>query len=219
MANLFQADDPFPAVGPGVSYAEEKAHSAEVDAWLGLRIIEAETKVQDPGDGAQRWLHVPPETFLTPYTELRRMIELCAPAENELVVDLGAGYGRLGFVIERHTRARFLGLELVAERVAEGSLALARFGAKRAELREADLAAPGFKLPPAAWYFVYDYGTRAAIEKTLGDLQILARHQRVRVVGRGRAVRDAIERRHPWLSGVVDPRHHGNFSLYSSSDA
>jgi hypothetical protein len=94
-----------------------------------------------------------------------------------------------------------------------------QFGAARAALRVADLASPEFTPPPAAWYFVYDYGTRPAIEKTLADLQALAREQPVRVVGRGRAVRDAIERRHPWLGGVVSPRHFANFSLYSSSEA
>lgn len=217
---LFRRDDPFPLLQPGeASYGEEKVHSAAVDHWLGIRVEVSEGEIEDPGDGAQRWLHVPVETFLTPYSELRRMLEVVKPTPGSLVVDLGAGYGRLGFVVERHTQARFLGLELVPERVSEGQRALARFGAARAQLEVADLAALDFVLPEADLYFVYDYGTRAAIAKTLGDLRAIARRRPLTVVGRGRAVRDAIEREEPWLSAVVAPEHHGNFSVYRSSEA
>lgn len=216
---LFRRDDPFPLLAEGeASYGEEKLHSAAVDQWLGLRVEESERAIQDPQDGAERWLHVPVTTFLTPYSELRRMVEVVKPAPGSLVVDLGAGYGRLGFVVERHTEARFLGLELVPERVREGALALERFGATRARLEVADLAAEVFQLPPADLFFVYDYGTRAAIAKTLGDLRELSRFRAVKVVGRGRAVRDRIEREEPWLSGVVAPEHHGNFSVYRSRE-
>jgi hypothetical protein len=218
MTLTFRPEDPFPLAPSGTPYEAEKAHAALVDAWLGLATEETEKAVLDPRDGAQRWLHVPAATFLTPYTELRRMLELVAPPPGALLVDLGAGYGRLGFVVEAHSGARFLGLELVPERVAAGARALRAFGAGRAELLQADLAAPEFSPPPADWYFIYDYGTREAIGKTLADLRGLARERPVRVAGRGRAVRDAIEREHPWLGAVVEPRHHGNFTLYASSE-
>lgn len=211
----FDPRDPFP-YPISADYAAEKAHSELVDEWLGLRIVSAEARILDRKDGAQRWMHVPPSTFLTPYTELRRIIEICRPEEQSLVVDLGAGYGRLGFVLERHSKARFLGLELVEERVAEGQQALLRFGAARSELRAFDLSK--MPAPEADLYFVYDYGTRQAIEHTLGELRADSLNRRIRVVGRGRAVRDAIERKHPWLSEVVAPEHHGNFSVYSSAE-
>ena len=215
---VFDPQDPFP-LAPAATYAEEKAHATLVDAHLDLRVAETEALILDPGDGAERWLHVPPATFLTPYTELRRILAVTRPAPGALVLDLGAGYGRLGFVVDRHTEARFLGLELVPERVAAGSRALAAFGATRAELRAADLASEDFTLPAADLYFLYDYGTRAAIHRTLDALRDLARRRLISVVGRGRAVRDAIEREHPWLSGVVAPAHHGNFSVYKSAEA
>ena len=218
MTLLFDALDPFPFAPEGTPYAAEKAHAAAADAWLGLATAATERALAPAGPAAETWAHVGADTFLTPYTELRRMLALVDLKAGERIVDLGAGYGRLGFVVEKHTAANFLGLELVAERVAEGARALARFGAKRAELIQADLARPDFSPPPAAWYFVYDYGTRAAIEKTLRDLRERAKAGPVRLVGRGRAVRDAIERSHPWLGEVVAPRHHGNFSLYVSSE-
>ena len=218
MSLSFQPENPFPYAPAGTPYAAEKAHASLVDAHLGLATEATEKTIRPPPDGAERWLHVPVDTFLTPYTELRRMLGEINPAPGARIVDLGAGYGRLGFVVQAHSKARFLGLELVPERVAAGERALRAYGADRAELRCADLADPAFSPPPADWYFVYDYGTRAAIEKTLRDLRALARGQIVRVAARGRAVRDAIERSHPWLGEVVEPRQHGNFTLYASSE-
>ena len=111
----------------------------------------------------------------------------------------------------------FCGFELVAPRVAAAQAALDRFGAARARMVAADLAAADFSLCAADVYFMYDYGTRDAIEKTLADLRAVARERGVIVVGRGRACRDAIERRHPWLSGVVSPQHFAHASIYRTS--
>lgn len=212
----FSPDDPFPLLelNPGL-YPAAKRHAAAADDALGLRVKEIEARLRDPGDGQQRWLGTHPSVFLTPYVELRAWLARVAPGPGETVVDLGAAYGRLGFVLARHyPEVRFLGFELVPERVEEGRRALARFGARHATLEAADLAARGFTPPPAEIYFVYDYGTREAIEKTLGDLREIAKRKGIRVVGRGRAVRDAIERRHPWLGEVHPPLHEAHYSLY-----
>jgi precorrin-6B methylase 2 len=141
------------------------------------------------------------------------------PAAGQTVVDLGAGYGRLGFVISRHYEGvRFVGYELGAERVAEGRRALRAAGIDPGliELIQADLAAPDYEPIAADFYFIYDYGTRDAIAKTLADLQKLARQRPITVAGRGRAARDAIERGEPWLSQVIPPVHRGRYSIYRS---
>jgi hypothetical protein len=133
------------------------------------------------------------------------------------VVDLGAGYGRLGFVLQRHfPEVEFLGLELVAERVREGQAALQRFGAGNARLVVADLADPAFRVPEAAVYFIYDFGVRAAIAKVLDEMRGIAGRRAITVVGRGRAIRDQIERGHPWLGEVNPPFHRPHFSIYCS---
>lgn len=209
----FDPLDPFPWFAAGVhSYQAEKEHAREVDAWLGLAIEKTEAGVAEI-EGREIWRSHGPDTFLTPVTEIRRMLELLQPKGK--VVDLGAGYGRMGFVMARHfPQAEFLGYEIVRERVDEGNRALRAFGANSARLIEADLR----EVVPAdaEIYFLYDYGKREAIEKTLLDLQRIARRRTVTIVGRGRAVRDRIERKEPWLT-VLAPEHHGNFSIYRSA--
>lgn len=211
----FDPENPFPLAPAGVSYAEEKAHSGLVDNWLGLRIEEVESRLVDPKDGAKRWIGQGAAVFQTPYSEIRRMLSLVKPVG--LVVDLGAAYGRLGFVLAHHfPGTSFLGFELVEQRAAEGNRIMRRHRLTAAKIEVADISLPDFKLPLADSYFIYDFGSRSSVAKVLLDLQQAASKRTVVLVGRGREVRDQVEREHPWLT-VVAPDHQGNFSIYRSA--
>jgi precorrin-6B methylase 2 len=139
-----------------------------------------------------------------------------------LLVDLGCAYGRLGLVVAAgFPRVRFLGFEISPDRVAEARRVYAEWGLDPKQVEQADLAAPDFRPPRADAYFIYDYGTRPSVQKTLEDLREVRRQGAeplppFRVVARGRLSRDLIERGHPWLSQVHAPRHLGNFSVYQS---
>lgn len=125
----------------------------------------------------------------------------------------------MGFVMARHyPDCQFVGYEYVRERAEESQRALLEKGCTRARIECADLADVEIKPCAAAVYFLYDYGSRAAIEKTLFDLQNIARHQTICVVGRGRGSRDEIERRQPWLSQVWEPAHYRHYSIYRSGE-
>ncbi len=216
----FDPENPFPLLPEDEhSYGAEQAHSAIVDEWLGLHteLQEAKLKQQKKDPLEQRWIGLPTQALLTPYTELRRILQQLSLPEKFLLVDLGAAYGRLGFVMARHyPEAHFLGFELEPLRVEEGQKALAKHYCENATLEECDLTSDDFLMPRADAYFIYDFGTRAAIEKSLHDLRELAREQSVLVVARGRAVRDAIEKRHPWLTVIEPPQHFYHYSIYRS---
>jgi hypothetical protein len=72
-------------------------------------------------------------------------------------------------------------------------------------------------LPEADTFFIYDYGSQTAIEKTLNDLRERSLSQPLTVVGRGGATRSLIEKKHLWLSGVTEPEHFRNFSIYRTA--
>lgn len=220
----FDPRDPFPLLEEReLAYAEAQEHAALADAWLDLRAEAVERTLPRgalAGTGQQLWLDLPVRGLLTPYVELRALLARLRPVPGSTVVDLGAGYGRLGFVVARHwPGVSFLGYEYVRERVAEGNRCLAAHGHALARLECVDLSAREFRPGAAGIYFLYDYGTRAAIEKTLQDLRHIARTLPLTVVGRGRASRDAIERRHPWLSQVVPPEHAPHASIYRTRAA
>lgn len=225
---VFDPNHPYPRIPEGAydlrpSLKEAQTHSEQVDTWLGLQTQSIETRLRDQATGAsasnqELWIGLPVQSLLTPYTEIREILELLAPAPGTHVVDLGAGYGRMGFVMGRHfPEVTFTGYEFVAERVEEANRCLVPWNYSQVRILPADLSDPGFQPAPADFYFLYDFGSRAAVEKTLEDLKSIARTRSITVVGRGRRSRDAIERRHPWLSGVVAPQHHGTFSIYRSA--
>lgn len=221
----FDPTDPFPLLVEDVySYADAQEHSAACDAWLGLETelveqqIRARLATRASVSDQQLWTGLPVKSLLTPYTEIREILRRLNPQVGQAVVDFGAGYGRFAFVIGRHyPGVKFIGYEVVPERVEEANRVLHMRGLQFAEMKIADLA--DTKLTPTAadFYFTYDFGTRAAIEKTLQDLKCVALGRAIVVVGRGRASRDAIERDHPWLSQVVAPQHFPHYSIYRSA--
>ena len=172
------------------------------------------------GKQEQNWVGLPSRSLLTPYTEIRETIVRLKPRDGSTLVDLGAGYGRMAFVIAAHfPTLRFVGYELVPERVQEGLKGLERMRArgatlKNVELLKQDLSEQRFRPVEAELYFIYDFGSRAAIAKTLDDLRAIASRRPITVIGRGRASRDEIERKHPWLSEVIEPEHLPRYSIY-----
>lgn len=206
-----------------LDYAQAKLSSETIDAHLGFRQAETEErlerahKLSATARPKQTWLGLPLQSMQTPYAELVEMIAELKPQPGELWIDLGAAYGRLGLALGALApKTRFIGYELVRERVDEGNRILKLAGFANAQLVTQDLADEGFVLAAADCYFVYDYGTREDVERTLEDLKRIARTRAITCVARGRGSRHWIERGHPWLAEVVPPRHCGNYSIYRS---
>jgi hypothetical protein len=113
----FSLQYPFPLVASGVDYESQKSHAAEVDMWLGFRTDEIERGLLKKEAGRELWIGKSVQTFSTPYTELRQMLEEIKPKAGDTVVDLGAGYGRMAHVLARHfPNVKFVGYEFVRER-------------------------------------------------------------------------------------------------------
>ncbi len=225
----FDPSDPFPLLAASAAdYAEAQAHSEKTDAWLGLKTHSTENEItrsqplEKRTPDQQLWIELPVKTLLTPYTEIRDLLERLAPPPGSTMVDLGAGYGRMAFVIARHfPDVRFIGYEYVRPRVLEAQRCLklfcpSAFSSGKISVEEADLSTASFRPAPAEFYFLYDFGSRSAIDKCLHDLRGIARSRAITVVGRGRSSRDAIERAHPWLSQIHAPEHFAHSSIYRS---
>lgn len=226
----FAARDPFPYL-PLLAFSKSEAqtHAAEADRWLTLRVDETERVLatggsRDPARETSRqhqqlWFGLEPRDLQTPYLEIRALLESVLPVSRpQVVVDLGAAYARMAFVIERHfPLARFQGFEYVGERVREARRALSRFGAQRSDVLHVDLTWPQFQIPQADLYFLYDYGTPAAIEKTLHDLKRIALERPITIVARGRVCRYSIESRHAfWLQPADPGAPERTFTVYRS---
>lgn len=227
----------FPALSKGCQLNQSifDQDAAEVDKYFGFQVEEIEKKLLKAAtalrpegnhktwgeaihQGNQSWVGLDPQTLLTPYVELKLMCELLRPRAQDRIVDLGAGYGRLGLVLKAYyPEVYFLGLELVYERVREGSRILQENACERAKLLTQDLMDPAFMLPLADYYFIYDYGKVSHIRHTLDQLSVIAAIKNFKVVGRGLGTRSLIENEYPWLSDVYPVVREKNFSIYSMS--
>lgn len=222
----FRPADPYPLVNlERHTIAEMKAHAAETDSWLGLDtarvedgLAKAGSRARAPGANAEQqrlWFGLDVQSLMTPYCELRFLLEKLRPRPGDHVVDMGAAYGRMAFVLERHfPGVAFTGYEYVGERVAEGLRAFKRQRLVSSRLEHADLTAPGFAPAPAKIYFIYDFGSLKAIEKALYDLRRHAGRAPLTVVGRGRHSRMLIAERHPWLEETHRGEPERGFTIY-----
>lgn len=169
-------------------------------------------------EGNQTWVGLALGTLQTPYQEIKKMCDLLMPVGGEKVVDLGAGYGRMGVVLGLfYPACNFLGFEFVAERVDAGARVFRELGFNQATLLRQDLTSPEFEMPPADYYFIYDYGKVEHIRHTLRQLDQMADRKKFKVIARGQGTRSLIEKEYPWLSQVYRPHHEENFSIYSMS--
>ncbi len=205
------------------NYEEAKTQSVQIDQQLGFSISEVEQrllarqadfKINDQ----QIWSHLSPQVWQTPYSEIREMIDQLDPQDGETWLDLGAGYGRMGIVLGMlRPRVKFVGYELVQERANEGQRIFEKLDLANCILKQADIAAADFELMTAEAYFIYDFGTRKNILAMLERLKEIAKKRNIRVIGRGRDIRQWIGYSHPWLSQVVEPVHFEHWSVYWSA--
>lgn len=224
----FHPSSPFPFVDPAThTYAEAQMHSAEVDRWLGFRLAPIEGALSESGcrlrapegsgEKQELWFGLDPQSLLTPYTEIRYLLEKLNLQSGQTVIDLGAGYGRMGFVVNRHfPGVRFVGYEYVGERVQEAKRLFNLHGLKDCFVQHADLSSSKFIPLSADFYFLYDYGTLKAIEKTLYDLKRIARSRVVTLIARGRHCRYLIDRSHPWLKKAHPLESESRVSIYQT---
>ena len=210
--------------------ADREAHSRELDREIGFKVTEIETdlirrarEVRPEGhlwslgqglhNGSQTWIGLDPETIQTPYDELAEIILNLELTGTEKVLDLGAGYGRMGLVLHAfYPGCQFEGIELVPERVAEGNRI---FEAHQihGHLFVSDLSDPDFILPDADVYFLYDFGELPHIRNILRKLPDQKKFQ---LIARGKGSRNLIDLEFPWLSDVYPVKRFDNYAIYSS---
>ncbi len=206
-----------------VDYAAAKKQAKVLDDLLGYEcdpiedvLFEAnhETLFSSP---RQFWYGLDLQTLQTPYSEIVEMVQHLKPQPEELWLDLGAGYGRMGIVLASLcSQIKFVGYEYVQKRVDEGNRIFKKWNFFFARMKQADLAAPDFELEPADLYFLYDFGSKDDVYKIIKKLQDLALKKPIRVVARGRGVRNWILMDFPWLYDINPPEHFANWTVFRS---
>lgn len=162
----------------------KRKFSSEFDLLLGFRIKKIEETLRTHAlqiksdsffdewgpllhDGAQTWVGLDFQILQSTYHDLYQIFEHIKPRKNETIIDLGAGYGRLGLFLHHfYPETHFLGLELVSERVDEAKRIYHDYQLKNKEMIVSDLSHLT-DLPEGDFYFIYDFGSDEHIKKIL----------------------------------------------------
>lgn len=203
----------------GASYTDQQKHSKLIDNLYGFEIESVEEMMKHRSlakyHDYEIWSGLAPEQLQTPYDELRRVLRDCNFQDGESLVDLGAGYGRVGVILgEKFPNSSFTGIEIASERVVEGNRIFKEFGFINCELIAAE--AQSMDIAAAKVYFIYDFGLPSQIEQTLSKIAERAFKEEFYVVARGRGVRSIVNYKFPQLWSAFTPLHGETYSIYST---
>lgn len=222
----FDPENPLPEFDVETAeYEGLKSHAAEMDCWLGFKLEEVEAAVRNvtvPLPGREFWTKQSVQTFSTPYLEIFHALKVAGTNAQDVVLDLGCGYGRVGAVMAlKFPGASFVGIEAIQGRIDEAARVLAQFSSLQMELIHADLRQVEFADiniggRKATKFFIYDFGSREDFEFVFTSLRKFAKHQSVTVIARGGRSRDLIQKTEHWLCSVNPPQHFKRFSIYRS---
>ncbi|MEX0798311.1 MAG: hypothetical protein WD025_02650 [Bacteriovoracaceae bacterium] len=213
-------------------YQSVQTHSSCIDLILGIPVAEIEKELRErakklwPGgtieswsqdlyEGAMTWVGLNPAQLQTPYAEIYDLFKVIDLKKRSLVVDLGAGYGRLGVVLGLLCpECEFLGFEMAQERVEAGNALYSRLELPKTKLIQKNIAADEFELPAADVFFIYDFGSLPDMKKLLAKLDELAdKREAFSVIARGRGINALIQETAPWLT--VKAKEAGNSVIYT----
>jgi SAM-dependent methyltransferase len=172
-----------------ITHSLTKRHiSSQIDQKLGFQIKHIEEILQTKArqiaptnqfdqwgpslhNGAQTWVGLDFQILQTTYHDIKILFDFIKPKPGEKVIDLGAGYGRLGIFLHHfYPQVYFEGIELVKERVEEGNRIFKKLNARNKKLNIKNLAEI-IELPEGDIFFIYDFGSISHIKNILNLLK------------------------------------------------
>lgn len=187
---------------------EKRKFSSEFDLALGFKIKKIEETLRakalaiDPDSyfdkwgpllhqGAQTWVGLDFQILQCSYHDLYQIFITLKMKPHQKIVDLGAGYGRIGIFLHHFLpEASFLGIELVKERVDEANRIYDLYGLSNKTMEEGDLSLLR-ELPSGDFYFIYDFGSE---EHLLKILELFKKEPGKTLIVKGQILRRLIEK-------------------------
>lgn len=113
------------------------------------------------------------------------------------LIDLGSGYGRLGFVVGLlRPDIEFIGYEYVSHRVLAANKSAQHIGInKHVKFITQDLSDKHFQIPTADAYYLYDPFTESTYRHVFHQLRFIASQQSIAIVTKGHAG--------PWVANAL----------------
>lgn len=167
----------------------------EINVLLGLAEEQQEATVNRPALDEKFGL----EQFSyegTPYEYMRWFLHILDPQEDDVVYDLGSGYGRVVIYGALTTPAQYKGIEIVPERVDLARNVKQRLGIPNASFISASVTE--CDISDGTIFFLFNPFLEHTFNHTLKRLEKLAQEKRIRIVTWGGGRTDGFSLQ-PWL--------------------
>lgn len=208
------------------SYAEAKHQAEKLDHLFGfdfthiekdLLAKKKELEKSEMNQARQFWIGLDIQSLQTPYSEIVEMIQKLTPKPGDVWMDLGAAYGRVGLILGLLcSGVEFFGYEFIAERVQEGNRVREKWQIRNGGLIKADLVSDSISFEKGDVFFLYDFGSKSDVYQVLEKLKAVAGTKTIKVIARGRGIKNWILMDFPWLGQVNEAYHFENWSLFQS---
>lgn len=193
-------------------------HSSFLDVFLGIDSLKIETELAKVNRRETKtWVGLDPQTLQTPFSEIFSFLSFLKQFNPQQIVDLGAGYGRVGIIMKMIMEdSQFLGYEFIDSRFDEMCRIFHEYEINNAFLSKKNIMDFDFQFPKADVYFVYDFSDIASIKKMIEKFTELFDSQKLFLVVRGKAMRSLIQNQYRELWALNGAIHTENWSIYSS---
>lgn len=119
----------------------------------------------------------------TPYNMIREFLHELCPSQNDIVYDLGAGYGRVLFYGALTTEAQYRGIEIVVERVAECKRILNKWNLDNITLIVSNVLEED--ISDGTIFFLFNPFTYTTLVKTIAKIETAAKQHPIKIVSWG----------------------------------
>ena len=179
-----------------------RMHAKFLDKELGYRIPKIEEKLlkkfsaydkavdisnkKQHYQGTETWIGLHPQILQTPYCDIYKALELLSDKDIRHVVDIGAGYGRVGLVLSvLMPEAQFTGYEIVKQRRSEASRIFTKLKLKNSAIELQNVLEDSFEIPEADVFFIYDFSEREDVNIILRKMLERMRNREFYLITKG----------------------------------
>jgi 16S rRNA G527 N7-methylase RsmG len=219
----------------GLDELHPQVYSQELDKLLGFKINKIEQRllrkykaydksVDDNNrkkhyEGTETWIGLSPRALQTPYSEIHHFLSCFMKNYHpSTVVDLGAGYGRVGIVMNAlYPKAKFIGYEILEARLREAQRVFEKLELNNCEMRLQNLLDFNFEIPQADIYFIYDFSQSFDLRLILDKFTQKLEGDQFFLIAKGERVRNLINTEYTQFKSPKRFLDNKRWSLYSSA--
>ncbi len=210
-----------------------RRHSKNLDKQFGYRINKIENKLSQkyreydlyerPDEkkkhfpGCEAWIGLDPGALQTPYSEIFHAFNFLKDFKVDRIVDIGAGYGRVAFVMNAvFPYCEFIGFEIVKKRQAEGQRVFDNMCFPNSSLVNENVLNSAFELPSADIYFIYDFSESGDLDIILKQLDRIRAHRSFYLIAKGDRVASLMATKYASYKNLYEVKSHTSLTVFTS---